>query len=177
MLYDEEGKAVKLFGTAQDVTEQKQTEHELRSAKDLYQRIVQTTHEGIVTVDAQNVITFVNPGMAQILGYSIEEMTGMPASAFVDEETHALLAGHQRRRRQGMSDHYEAQLRAKDGAVVQVLVSASPFMDEKGEYAGALAMVTDVTAVREAEDILRSQSLRIQAEVDEYDGGEKPPAC
>ena len=103
-----------------------------------------------MTVEAQNVITFVNPRMAQILGYSIEEMTGLPALAFMDDETQALLAGHRRRRREGMSEHYQTRLRARCGAAVEVLVSASPFMDESGHYAGALAMVTDISAVREA---------------------------
>ena len=74
-----------------------------------------------------------------------------------------------------MSEHYQAQLRSKDGSAVQVLVSASPFMDDDGHYAGALAMVTDITTVSEAEEILRSQSLRIQAEVDQDDLGGKPP--
>lgn len=175
MLYDDDGTAVKLFGTDQDVTEQKQAEHDLQSAKALYQRIVETTNEGIVMADAEHVVTFINPRMAQILGYSVDEMTGMHASEFLDEEAYALLAGRQRQRRRGISEHYSIHVRTKDGAVVQVLVSASPFMDENGQYAGALAMVTDISAVREAEEIVHSQSLRMQAEEDEDRLGQKPP--
>ncbi len=101
-------------------------------------------------------------------------MTGMPTS-LVDEETHALLSGHQKRRREGMSEHYETQLLTRDGAVVHVLVSASPFMDDDGHYVGALALVTDVTTLREAEAIVDSQSRRMQAEADDKDLDEKPP--
>ncbi len=35
-------------------------------------------------------------------------------------------------------------------------------------------MVTDITAVREAEDILRSQDLRQSAHVEEGDRGQNP---
>ena len=74
-----------------------------------------------------------------------------------------------------MSEHFETELLTRDGAVVHVLVSASPFMDDDGHYVGALALVTDVTALREAEAIVRSQSLRMKAEVDDKEVGEKPP--
>ena len=167
VLFDEHGTAIKLFGTDQDITEQKQAEEELRRAKDLYQRIIETTREGIVIVDAEDIITFVNPRMAEILGYSVDTMTGMAASSLVDEETRARLSGQQKRRREGMSEHYESQLLTKDGAVLHVLVSASPFMDDDGHYVGAVALVTDVTALREAEEILRSQTAEIQTGVDE----------
>lgn len=167
MLLDEKGRAVKLFGTDQDITEQKQAEHDLQSTKALYQRIIETTHEGIMTMDAEYVVTFVNPRMAQMLGYSIEEMTGVAVSTFLDAKIYAGAGGHRQRRRDGMSEHYQTRLKAKDGAVIEVLVSASPLMDEGGHYAGALAMVADVTAVQEAEDIGHSQSVRIQVELDE----------
>ncbi len=167
MLLDEQGTAVKVFGTVQDVTDLKQAEQQLQSTKALYQRIVETTREGILILDAHDIITFVNPRMAQILGYSADTMTGMPASSLVEEETHARLSRHQKRRREGMSEHYETQLLTKDGAVLHVLVSASPFMDNDGQYVGALALVTDVTAVREAEEILRSQTAGRQTAVDE----------
>lgn len=94
----------------------------------------------------------------------MEEMTGLSISAFADEATNVLLAGRHRRRYQGMSEHYQTAFRSKDGSVVQVLVSATPFMDRNVQVTGALAMVTDVTATREAEDIVRSQSLRMRAQ-------------
>lgn len=77
----------------------------------------------------------------------------------------------------GLREHYQAALKTKDGAVVRVLVSASPLLDEDGNYAGSLAMVSDVTAVGEAEDILRAQSSQIGAEMDDGRQGENPPTC
>lgn len=145
------------------------------AAKELYQRIIEGSPEGIVTFDAQHAITFVNSRMAQILGYSMEELTGMHAAAFVDDETHAVLGGYRQRAGESVSEHCHASLRTKEGALVQVLVSASPLIDGNGDCGGAVAMVTDITAVREAEDIVRSQSLRMHAEVGKDELGEKPP--
>lgn len=72
-----------------------------------------------------------------------------------------------------MREHYQAKLKATNGAV-DGWVSASPLVDEIGRYGGSLAMVTDVSAVREAEDILRSQSWRVQ-EMDEGHLDGNPP--
>jgi PAS domain S-box-containing protein len=174
LLHDEAGRPIRVVGTAQDITEEKQAEEELRAAKDLYQRIVETAYEGVLTVDAQDITTFANARMAQILGYSAEQMPGMPVSAFVDEETLASLSVHRQRRRAGISEHYASTLRAKDGAAVPVLISASPFFGDDGRYAGTLAMVTDVSAFAEADEVLRLHGLRVHP-----DGGailDKPPA-
>ena len=161
------GTPLKLFGTVQDISQQRQTEEELRSSKLLYQRIVETTREGIVTVDAGNRITFVNTQLGQLLGYRVDEMTGMAASSLLGADSVTLLSGHPERRRGRLSEHYEAQLRSKDGHTVRALLSVSPFVDGDGEYVGALAMVSDITAVREAEEILRLQSAQILAEEDD----------
>ena len=175
LVEDQDGAAVKLFGATQDITDQKQAEEDLRAAKEWYQRIVETTHEGIVTVDAEDIISFVNQRMANLLGYSVEEMVGMPVRAIVgDDDAAALMSRHRRRRRAGMGEHHETRMRAEDGAVVPVLISHSPLFDEDGAYAGALAMVTDIAAVREAEDILWSHGLRQSAYVDEADRGRNP---
>jgi PAS domain S-box-containing protein/diguanylate cyclase (GGDEF)-like protein len=159
LLVDAEGTPVTVFGTTQDVTDEKRAEKDLRAAKEAYQRIIETAHEGIITVDAQGFTTFANGRMAEILGYDADEMVGMPSPAFVDPETQAALADHRDRRRAGISEHYETDLQAKDGSVVRVLVSASPLIDEDGEFAGALAMVTDVSALGEAEEVLRLHRL------------------
>lgn len=160
---DEHGTPIKLVGTAQDVTEEIRAAKDLRAVKELYERIVETSHEGIWTTDDQDVTTFVNPRMAQILGYSRNAMAGMRVMEFVDDATLPALAGHLRRRRAGLNENFATRLRAQDGSLVQVLMSASAFHDEDGTYVGALAMVTDVSALLEDEEVLRRQGRKEQA--------------
>lgn len=159
LLHDEQGSPVKLSGTMQDVTEERLSEESLRSTRELYQRILETAHEGILTLDAQDIVTFANARLAQTLGFIVDELLGMPASVFMDETMQAALFGHDQRRGAGLSEQHEARLRAKDGTFVQVLISASSLVDEEGNFGGTLAMVTDVSALRQAEDAVRTQSL------------------
>jgi PAS domain S-box-containing protein len=137
LVADADGGPGTLVGSVQDVTEEKESEQELRTAKKLYQLILEMAHEGVFTVDAEGITTFANPSMAQILGYSVEEMCGMPASVFVSEEAQAALSGQRQRRRAGISQHYDTTLRAKDGATVRAVVSISPLNDEGGAVRGS----------------------------------------
>ena len=155
---DRVGAPLRFFGTAQDITEQRAAAEELRTSRLLYRRIVETTREGIVTVDAENRITFVNSRLSRLLGYRVQEMTGMAAPALLGPVFDDVLLPGQPERRRRLGEHHEAHLRAKDGSTVHALLSVSPFVDDDGAYVGALAVVSDITAVRDAEEILRQSA-------------------
>ncbi len=132
----------------------------LRRSEQRYRRIVTTTHEGVWTVDAQQRATFVNQRMADIVGYTVEEILGHPLQEFVAPEDHALIAAKFAQRRAGVHERYEHRYLRKDGSRVTVQVSVSPLLDDGGVFAGALAMVHDVTELRRLEArILHAQKL------------------
>ncbi|MDQ2996629.1 MAG: PAS domain S-box protein, partial [Chloroflexota bacterium] len=62
------------------------------------------------------------------------------------------------RRRQGIAEQHDFKFRHKDGADVWALISTNPVLDSTGSYAGALAMVTDITARKRADEQLRYQA-------------------
>jgi len=132
----------------------------LRSSEQRYRRIVTTTHEGVWTVDAAHRTTFVNQRMAQIVGREEAELLGRPLLDFVAPEDHALVAAKFAERRGGVHDRYEHRFCRKDGARVTVQASTSPLLDEDGRFIGALAMVRDVTELRQLEArMLHAQKL------------------
>ncbi len=132
----------------------------LRRSEQRYRRIVTTTQEGVWTVDATQRTTFVNQRTAEIVGYSPEELLGRPLLDFVPPEDRTMLASKFAERRGGVHDRYEHQLIRKDGARVTVQASTSPLLDEDGSFAGALAMVRDVTELRQlAARVLHGQKL------------------
>ena len=117
-----------------------------------YRIIVETASEGIWTIDQNNLTTFVNRALAKMLGYEPQEMLGRTVFDFMDparvEEAQRSLG----LREEGIDEQLEFRLRAKDGHEVWTLVAASSLYDKDGEYAGALAMVTDISAQKAAEE-------------------------
>ena len=127
----------------------------LRESEERYRRIVETTSEGIWTIGVDANITFVNRPLASMLGYSAEEMLGKSVYQFVPVTSRAEAAGRVDRSRQGISEEVEVQYQSKDGSELWALLKTSPIRDGDGKYVGTLAMLTDRTRHRQAEEALR----------------------
>lgn len=121
---------------------------------DRYRRIVEAAEEGIITINAQSLIDFVNPKMGALLGYSVDDMLGRPLSDFLDDEGKQLLEYYLERRRRGVTEQFDFKFCHSDGSEVWVNVSTGPLFDSRGDYVGALAMFTDIRERREAERLL-----------------------
>ncbi|MEP6503078.1 MAG: PAS domain S-box protein, partial [Betaproteobacteria bacterium] len=154
----------RIFGAfMRDITPRVQQQQALQRSEERYRRIVQTAEEGIWMIDAASVTTFVNPKMARMLGYAPEEMLGRSMYDFMDERAREAAREIVRRRAQGIAEQHDFRLSRKDGSDLWTAMSTSPALDEHGAYAGALAMVTDITQRRLAEDALRESEERFRS--------------
>jgi two-component system, cell cycle sensor histidine kinase and response regulator CckA len=124
----------------------------LRESEERYRRIVETANEGIGTIDTEGKITFVNPRLSEMLGYAAGELLGTRSSSLEPDGTRASTVARVERSRQGKSDEAEVALVRKDGSEVWALIKTSPIRDTDGAYAGTLAMITDRTHHRQAEE-------------------------
>jgi PAS domain S-box-containing protein len=125
--------------------------------------VLETTAEGIWLIDGDARTTFVNRRLAQLLGYTEEEMIGEPIFSFIDRERWPVTERNLKQRELGIEDRQEVQLVRKDGTRVWVLGSANPVFDRNGEYAGALALIGDLTAQKDREHELRAERDGLRA--------------
>ena len=137
-----------------DITERKRIEEDLHKSEMQYRRIVETAQEGIWLINAQNETIFVNTKMAELIGYSVNEMIGRKLFDFMDEEGIAITNRNLERRRQGISEQHDFCFRRKDGSELWVILETGPILGEDGEYLGALGMITDVTNRKRVEEAL-----------------------
>lgn len=147
-----------------DISETRATQRALRESEERYRRIVQTATEGICTFDAGGVITFANRPLARLLGFEEpEQVIGQPAMAFADESWRELGERMRERRIAGDSDQYDFLVRRPDGSGRWVMISATPIIDEQGEFGGTLAMVTDISERKRVEEALRRSHAELEA--------------
>ncbi|HZT43797.1 MAG TPA: PAS domain S-box protein [Chthonomonadaceae bacterium] len=147
-----------------DITERKRAERALRESEERYRRIVETVQEGIWMQDVDGKTIYVNSKMAEMLGYTVEEMLGRPVSAFLDAQGQAELQKKIENRRQGVQEQYDARYKRKDGSDLWVIISTTPLTDDTGAYAGALAAMIDITERKRMEEALQdaeTQTRRI----------------
>jgi two-component system cell cycle sensor histidine kinase/response regulator CckA len=117
----------------------------LRESEERYRLIVETAAEGVWLIDADEVTTFVNPRLAEILGVPMEEIVGRSAYDFIPAEEHASAAANAETLRTGGRCQFERRLVRADGAYVDALISTSPMTTADGRHCGSLGMVTDIT--------------------------------
>ncbi|MEP0872054.1 EAL domain-containing protein [Trichocoleus desertorum AS-A10] len=160
-VFDAEGYLTHFVGIQTDITERRQAEVALRQQEEQYRRIVETATEGIWMLDQNSQTSYVNQQTATMLGYSIEEMLGQPLFAFMDEEGQALAKLYLERRQQGIPEMHDFKFCRKDGTAVWTMLSTAPMFDEQSNYIGALGMLTDVTARRQAEAAFREGEQRL----------------
>jgi PAS domain S-box-containing protein len=121
--------------------------------------IFHSVADGIVTVDEELRVTNLNVAAQEMLAAKPEEVLGLSIDALgtgqlwnlakVVEEV--LASGERVRERENI-------LARRDGHELRVVVSASRLVDREGNPAGAVAILRDVTALRELETRLESRA-------------------
>ena len=150
---DADGKVNHIIGVTFDITKSKQTEEKLRASEETYRKIVETALEGIWTIDSDNKVTYANERLAAILGYPRDELLGAPIAKFLDQESlEQVTAGITESLQKGFKEQADLKFRRGDGTELWAIVTAIPIFDPPDRYAGALGMITDITARKEAEE-------------------------
>jgi len=148
-----------IISMVEDITERKRLEVNLRESEEKYRRIVETAKEGIWTLDTSVKTSYVNSRMAQILGYTTKEMLGRHLFDFMDAPARIEAEKCLERLKQGILETLDFRFSRKDGTNLWAIVSTNPIFNDKGEYVGALGMITDITERKLAEDELRESEL------------------
>ena len=73
---DENGKALHMLGVVQDITARKITEGKLIESEEQNRLLLESAGEGIYGLDIDGRVTFVNPAVCEVFGYSAEEVIG-----------------------------------------------------------------------------------------------------
>ena len=150
-----------------DITRRKQAEEALRESEEKYRSIVETANEGIIIVDAEAKIAYVNNKMAEMLGYSREDIIGKSPRDFTDEEGKTVFEMNLKKRRQGINESHEFRFISKGGLPLWTLVNSKSLFDKDGKFIGSMNMLTDITKRKEAETKLRETLDNLESSVKE----------
>ncbi len=131
-----------------------------RQAEADYYGLLNTVHDGIWTIDTQGRTTYVNQRLAEMLGYTVEEMLGRPVFDFMDEEV-CLDAQQQFEHGQSGIKEQSISFCRADGCSLSCVVSTSPRLNQRGTFIGTLIVLTDITERQQTQEEER-QCLQAQ---------------
>jgi len=146
----------------EDITESKQAEAELIQTRNFLQNIFDSSTDGITTTDLQGIAIYTSPRAKDILGYEQNEIIGKKIYfLYGNGEEDAKTIMKELEEKSELRDH-EMKLIRKDGKLIDINLSASLLMDEKGEVIGTLGIYRDITEKKKLEAQLQ-YSQRMEA--------------
>lgn len=146
-----------------DISNHASLEEKLLECEEKYRSIVETANEGIWITDTEEVTTFVNQKMAEMLGYTTEEMIGKSAFDFVDKDDMESSRIRTKSQHEGIKEKgYEMKFCRKDGSIVWSLVSSTPLIDAEGKHTGNMSMYSDITQCKKAEKELKRTNEELE---------------
>ena len=159
-LLDETGAVIGGVNVLVDITDRKRAE----GARAKLAAIVESSDDAIISKDVNGIIQSWNAGAERIFGYRAEEAVGQPLlTLLIPPERAAEEAMILERIRRGERiDHYETVRRRKDGSLLDVSLTVSPVIDDRGRIVGASKIARDVTERKRAEDDLRRANAALE---------------
>jgi len=135
---------------------QAQIQQDFRGSEERYSHLMDTIQDGIWEIDQNSRTSYVNPAMANLLGYTSEEMLGKCLFDFMDDQSIKIAEKDVERRKEGIAEEHEFEFIRKDGSRILTSLNASPLNNEEGEYLGAVASVRDITEQRLINEEIRN---------------------
>jgi two-component system cell cycle sensor histidine kinase/response regulator CckA len=154
LLYTVEAVALCLYGRQLRLAKDRAAKGE-----DWQRHLVETAGEGIWMIDANGVIGYANPRMAEILGCPADEITGRRLDDFLFPEDLPMERVRLQNRRSGAREQLDRRLRRSDGSEVWVLACSSLYQFGQSD-AAVLTMMTDITERKAAEHALRQSERK-----------------
>ena len=161
---DDTNNTVQHFSIIEDITYEKEVEETLKIREEKYRSIIANMHLGLMEVDTNENILFVNQSFCDMCEFTLEELVGKKASdLFVRGEYNELMEVKNDLRKNGISDAYEISVVNKKGELKWWLISGAPRYNDKGELIGSIGIHLDITEQKKIEyELLEA---RVQAEL------------
>jgi PAS domain S-box-containing protein len=153
--------------THTDITERRLASEALRAGEQRLRCVLDGSFDGIWTLDAEGRTDYANGRLAALLGTTPQRMVGRSFFEFVDADSLELAVRLLQEHRVDDGKGTEFRFRRLDGARVEVGLTLTSLHDGNGDYAGVLAVVEDLTRLKEAERRLREseEHFRLLVEV------------
>jgi PAS domain S-box-containing protein len=132
-----------------DITERKRTDEAVRK----WEQVFEQANWGVVIANpADNTLQAVNSAYADMHGYSVDELIGMPISCTMAPEARSLWPEKVRVTHESGHHVYESLHIRKDGTSFPVLMDVTAVKDEDGRVIYRAANLQDITERKQAEE-------------------------
>lgn len=135
-----------------DITIKKKYEQSLVAEREKYSNIITNMNMGLIEVDINDNINFVNQSFSEMSGYALDELLGVKASdLFLEQSSKPIIESKRKVRANGISDSYEIKVKIKSNEERYWLISGAPNYNLNGELVGSIGIHFDITEQKKLE--------------------------
>lgn len=152
---DSEGKAVRMIGTVQDITDRHHAEEQLERERNLLRTVIDHLPDHIFFKDAEGRLVLCNLANQRCLGAErMEDLLGKTDADFLPAEVAMLYMADDRRVLETGEAIIgrEEPLLTRDGQRRHLLTTKIPLHDSRGQITGLVGVCHDITERKRAED-------------------------
>jgi PAS domain S-box-containing protein len=144
-VFMENGDLLAIEGFITDITERTLAEEALRESEKRFRALLDVVPNPILVFSLDGLVSYLNPAFTKLFGWAIEELKGTQLPYGTPEIE--IEAGESFRRilEEGKLVPYETKRMTKDGRVLDVVTRGVVYTESKGEPAGALIILRDIT--------------------------------
>ncbi len=155
----EDGKLLRVWGTARDITQQKQLEEETRLRSAMFEQVP----EGCVIVEAlSEKVVYSNAAFTRITGYTASDIPGIKLSCLQGADTDSDTVSQIREAIASQRSFQSEILNyKKDGTPFWNLMSISPIRDTEGIVTHYVGILADITEQKRIQKKLHDQRLQL----------------
>ena len=146
-ILNEAGEVESVVAIARSIHDQKMAELKVRESERRMRILLDTMREGVVMVDVDDRIQYVNKSLCKTFGYTAEELLGKHGhQMLIIPEDQKTITEKIEARECGLADEYEVRGRKKNNELIWLRISDAPLIDEDGRVIGSVGIMTDITA-------------------------------
>ncbi len=165
LIRDKSGQTIGTVGVNRDMTKLRQAERSLSLAEERYRHLFDEAPMMYLTLedrDGQPIVTDANRFYLETLGYRREDVIGCNGMDFLAADSRQKALGAYPQIVGGVSLVAERSLMTRNGRRIDTLIRAIPEFSTAGQVTGILAMYTDITPLKEAENHALREAERVR---------------
>jgi PAS domain S-box-containing protein len=150
-----------------DISERKKYEIALLQSEEKYRTLMESLNDVVMMVDNDDKVLFVNKKFTEKLGYEESEIIGkIGYECLISPENQDIIIASNFNRLKKNKSQYEMPFIAKDGTIIDFLVSGAPIVNSEGKTIGSIGAMIDITERKKIENALREseEKFRLLAE-------------
>ena len=159
----EQGRVLGASVLLHDIDERKRALMALEESEQRFRRLVETMSEGLIILDDEGRIIYVNKRLEHISGFSKEELLGQDVQAFLSPETSKMIGRRLKGQDKDLRQSFEMTWKHKSGEKNYSIISPQVLPGAGGLHGGSFAIITDITAKKKAEKALRKSEKELKS--------------